>query len=207
MFPGALGAQTLDTMRDQLLTEVGQEKKGGGLQGIAIPYFRQYLHKKSTGPQQRELLTLLSAVDAIMAGRPAAAVDMLLQRVKSCESMLAGSHWTVSQRLEILGQETATVVPLEELTSAQREVYQESKARSHAAQADGRPSSYKGLSKGRGEGKDGQPKGGKDRRPGKGGKGEQAKKGKEEGGSKRSQSQVALMEERSEQMRLLERKS
>lgn len=81
LFPGALAAQTLEAMKEQLLTEVGVEQKSEALVGIGVPYFRQFLSRKATGPQLRELLTLLSSVDAILSGKPAAAADMLLQRV------------------------------------------------------------------------------------------------------------------------------
>lgn len=124
-------------------------------------------------------------MDAILAGKPAAAADMLLQRVKSCESVLNGTHWSVAQRLELLGQESTTATPLPELTSAQKEAYLESKARSSASQVDGRPSGGKGKAKN--ENREWQQKGGgKDRRAGKGNaaKGDNAKKGKEEGGGR-----------------------
>lgn len=110
---------------------------------------------------------------------------MLPQRVKSCESALNGTHWSVSQRLEIVGQDSITATPLPELTSAQKEAYLESKARSSAAQADGRPGGGKG--KGKGETKDWQPKGStKDRKGGRGqgAKGDNQKKGREDAAGK-----------------------
>eukprot|EP00435_Cladocopium_sp_Y103_P064326 s581_g26.t1 len=112
-YPGALGCQALTQMRGFLLSEVGNEDKPGVLKGCAVAYFRQCLQRKSNGPSQRELLTIASAVDLMVAGRVAAAVDLLLQRFKSCESTLNGSHWSVSQRQEILPQEGKWRVPAE----------------------------------------------------------------------------------------------
>lgn len=159
MFPGALASQTLEGMKIHLLTEVGQEERSKGLSGICLPYYRQFLSRRTSGPQQRELLTLMSALDALMAGRPATAADIMIQRVKSCESVLTGSHWSVAQKLELVGLDTPTATPLPELSSAQRDVYEEAKTRASAAQSEGRPSSWgKGQGRGRGE-QEGQRKG------------------------------------------------
>lgn len=114
-----------------------------------------------------QALALLSAVGAILRGRAAAATDMLLQSVKSCESVFNGTRWTVAQRLEIVGHEATSVTPLRGLTSAQKEVYNESKRRQ--------------------DNREWQPKGGgKDRRRGKnqGGKGEAGKKNRDGGAGK-----------------------
>lgn len=104
------------------------------------------------------------------------------------ESVIAGSHWSVAQRLELPIQEGISVTPLPELTAAQKESYAEAKIRQQAAQADGRPGAGKGANKGRDSGKDGNGKGGKsDRRPGgKGGswKNDGKQKGKEENPTK-----------------------
>lgn len=126
-------------------------------------------------------MTLMSALDALMSGRVATAADLMIQRVKSCESVLTGSHWTVAQKLELVGLDNPMATPLPELNSAQKDMYMEAKTRANAAQADGRPGGSKGSGKMRQE-QDGQKKGnGKERRPGKGAgaKGD-GKKGKEE---------------------------
>eukprot|EP00438_Fugacium_kawagutii_P010378 Skav232008 [mRNA] locus=scaffold719:758090:761435:- [translate_table: standard] len=182
LYPGALGAQALMTMRAQLLTEVGLENNRHGLRGIGVPYFRQHLTRRSSGPQQRELLTLLSAVDGLMAGRVASTVDLLLQRVKSCQAMLEGSHWSVAQRLELLVPENQMVVPMPELSSARKDVYEEAKVRNSAAGVEGKPSYGKGAAK---KGEEPRKGSGKDKRPGKGqgSKSDPGKKGPESRGS------------------------
>lgn len=180
-FPGALSSQTLSSMRTHLLTEVGTEAQGSSLKGIALPYYRQCLHRRGSAPQQREMMTLASGVEALLSGRIAHATDLLLQRLKSCEASLSGTHWTVAQRLELLAPEGVTATPLPELHQAHRDVYQESKLRHQASYQDGRPSGAKGKQKG-----DNPPKGsGKDRKPfgkGQGAKGDNSKKKDESGG-------------------------
>lgn len=185
-YPGALGAQALAQMRGVLLSEIGSEDKPGMLKGCAVAYFKQCLQRKSSGPSQRELLTIASAVDLMVSGRAAAAVDLLLQRFKSCESSLHGTHWSVAQRQEILAQEGVTLTPGAEMEGARKDVYQESRMRWLASHPDGRGSSSqgKGTTKGKSEkGEDGRKGYGKDRRGGKGGsspKGDHTRRGKEE---------------------------
>eukprot|EP00438_Fugacium_kawagutii_P017193 Skav204496 [mRNA] locus=scaffold1457:91869:106236:- [translate_table: standard] len=164
-FPGALASQTLGAMRTHLLSEVGTESSTGGLQGVVLPYYRQCLQKKGSGPQQREMLTLASGVEALLCGRVAQAADLMLQRLKSCEQTLAGTHWSVSQRLELLSPEGITVTPVQELQSAQKEAYTDNKTRLQSSYQDGRAPAGKGKhkndskDKGYGKGRKGSGKG------------------------------------------------
>lgn len=179
--PGELSAQTLNAMRAQLLSEIGSEDKPGSLKGVAVAYFRQALLRKSSGPMQRELLTLAAGVCCLLNGKVAAATDIFLQRFKSCEAVLGGSHYTVAQRLELIPQEGVSVTPLPELTAAQREVYQEARAKQQASHPDGKP--YKGGGKSKSDTKDDRPKGGgkNPRGKGQGGKFDGNKKAKGDG--------------------------
>ena len=185
--PGALACQALSQMRALLLSEIGSADKPGTLRPCAVAYYRQQLAKRASGAAQRELLSIAATVDLMMGGNAAGAMDLLLQRLKSCESTLAGTHWSVSQKLEILPQENTTLTPLPEMGEARRDVYQESKMRWLSSQPEGRgmASGPKGTGKNKAEGKDNQKGGGKDRRWGKGPnpKGDAAKK-KEEGTGK-----------------------
>lgn len=98
--------------------------------------------------------------------------------MKSCQAVLEGSHWSVAQRLELLVPENQMVVPMPELSSARKDVYEESKARQNAAGMEGRPSFPKGGGK---KGEEQRKGSGKDKRQGKGqgGKNDQGKKGPE----------------------------
>jgi hypothetical protein len=95
-FPGTLACQALSQMRSVLLSEIGTEDRPGTLKACALAYFRQQLSRKASGPAQRELLSIATAVDMMLNGNAAGALDVLIQRFKSCETMLAGCHWTVA---------------------------------------------------------------------------------------------------------------
>lgn len=175
--PGALGARSLTDMRRVLLQGAGLEDQSQLVTPTAIQYFRQELQRKSNGPVARELLTLCTA---LLRGRAAQAVDCLLQRVKSVEATMAGSHWSVSQRLEIPPLDLQTIAPREELLSAQRAAAEDAKTRHLASLPDGR-SRGKGQSKSK-EGT-GQETGRRDRDRGKGkgaGKQDKGKRREEE---------------------------
>lgn len=186
--PGALACQALSHMRGLLLSEIGSADQPGVVKGCAVAYYRQCLQRKSSGPAQRELFTIAAAVDQAMSGNVAGCLDTLLQRLKSSESTLAGTHWTVSQRLEILPQDHVLLTPLPEMTTARKDVFEETKMKYLASMPEGRNASAsgKGGGKGKAEGKDGSKGSGKDRRWGKGGpqKGDTSKKGKEESNPK-----------------------
>jgi hypothetical protein len=175
-------------MRGLLLSEIGSADQPGVVKGCAVAYYRQCLQRKSSGPAQRELFTIAAAVDQAMSGNVAGCLDTLLQRLKSSESTLAGTHWTVSQRLEILPQDHVLLTPLPEMTTARKDVFEETKMKYLASMPEGRNASAsgKGGGKGKAEGKDGSKGSGKDRRWGKGGpqKGDTSKKGKEESNPK-----------------------
>ena len=154
-YPGALCNQALKQMRATLLQEVGFQDRPNVLYPAAVAYYRQQLQKKVSGPTQRELMTLTHAVDQLLRGKAASAADTLVQRIKSVEHTASGSHWSVSQRLEILPAEGTGLTAVPESTAAQREVYQEAKARWFATFPEGKgQKGNKSQGKGRGEGKD-----------------------------------------------------
>lgn len=127
-FPGALSAQALNQMRLGLLQDLGVENEATGLKPVAVQYVRQQLIKKASPPVQRELLTIGSAVDLLLKAKPAAACDVLLQRLKAMESILAGSHWAVAQKQEPVGKDGLMLTGAEELTIAQKDAWQENRS-------------------------------------------------------------------------------
>ena len=154
--PGALSAQALASMKGSLLQEIGAENSKGELKPIALMYHRQQLARKASGPVLRELLTLALSIDHLLKGRPARACDTLLQRMKAIESVLLGAHWSVAQRLEVTPADSLAMAGREEMVTAQRAAYEESKAKQLAALPDGRPkgkSSSKGKEESRQKGK------------------------------------------------------
>lgn len=106
-------------------------------------------------------------IDLLVKGRVASAVDALGQRMKSIEASLQGSHWTVSQRLEVLpSEQTAITAMMAELGEARREVQEESKQRHLASLQEGRrkgagKTKYEDSAKGKGGGKKGCKQGAK----------------------------------------------
>ena len=181
-YPGVLTSQTLEQMRQGLIQEIGMEDTSGKVAPVCIAYFRQSLMRKATGPSSRELLTLCTALDHLIRGRAAAACDVMVQRIKSIEQSLTGTHWSVATRQELLPQENMTLSTEAEVKAARKESYQDSKTRWAAAFPDGRvprnmtnPQGNKndGNQKGKGKGQ------GKDKN--KGGKGD-GKKQKDGGG-------------------------
>ena len=152
----ALSAQALASMKGSLLQEIGAENSKGELKPIALMYHRQQLARKASGPVLRELLTLALSIDHLLKGRPARACDTLLQRMKAIESVLLGAQWSVAQRLEVTPADSLAMAGREEMVTAQRAAYEESKAKQLAALPDGRPkgkSSSKGKEESRQKGK------------------------------------------------------
>ncbi len=155
-YPGALTQQARMVMQESLLTEAGEDTLQGTGRPVSMLYFRSHLQRKAGGAQSRELITLCSALDHLLRGRPAQAADILTQRVKSCEAVLGGAHWSIAQRLEIPTQEMVSVAQRMELAHAQKESYQDSKTRYLASGPSGRKGDEKGKGKGKGKGKDGE---------------------------------------------------
>lgn len=180
-YPGTLASQALMQMRAVLFSELGSPDQPGLLKPCALAYYRQQVSRKSqSGPAQREMLSIATSIDLLMGGNVAGAMDIMVQRFKSCESVQSGCHWTVALKLEVVPPENAMLTPLQEMHSAQRDVFEESKLRWLAAQPDGRSSMGKSSGKTKSEGKDGGKGGGKSQRWTKGGtKGDGGKKKEE----------------------------
>ena len=83
-------------------------------------------------------LNLSAALDLLLKGRIAGAADVLAQRIKAQQSVCQGTHWSIALRL----------VQRSELQEAQREDYQDARAkwRTQASSAG------KGDQKGKGKG-------------------------------------------------------
>ena len=127
--PGALSCQTIQNMSKYLLTAQGLPvaPRDGALPAICLQYHRQVLAGRLSPPLARESLNICSAVDAILEGQAALGVDILLQRLKSVESLGGGSSWASAQKLELTPAESSQLVDLEESKSANRELREELK--------------------------------------------------------------------------------
>ena len=181
-FPGALTCQAVFQMKTTLIQEAGLEEQGEKLTPVATSYFREHLMRRASGPVSRELQTLTAILDSLIKCKPCHAADIATQRLKSIEQSLVGSHWQVSQRLEVLPQDNPTLTARQEATAAQREVYEEAKVRAASMNAEGRQPRTGNQPKGKGDYKGQGKPGGKDKRDGKGkNKNDQGKKKDNEG--------------------------
>eukprot|EP00438_Fugacium_kawagutii_P003222 Skav200450 [mRNA] locus=scaffold1922:174537:176099:- [translate_table: standard] len=167
-YPGTLSAAALAQMRSCLMQERGFEDSRGSLQPVALQYMRQTMQRKASGGVLREILTVSTAIDHLVRGRAVQALDVLVQRLKSVESSLCGTHWSVSQKLEIPLPENPTITGFGELRDARKEVAQEAQTKRLAALPDG-SQSQKGAGKGKGQWNENR-KGNEGKKGGKGGK-------------------------------------
>ncbi len=106
--PGALASQSVEEMRDQLVTSSGQmwsQDVGGPVPPLVLHYFRSVMKSRMSGGMAREALTLAYVTDLGLQGRIAEALDVTLQRLKSLEMTSGGSDYRVSQRIELVPPE------------------------------------------------------------------------------------------------------
>ena len=184
-FPGALSSQDLAVHAlDPPPGDLEWRDKVNTLPAVAISYYRQHLQRKASGPTARELMTLCHAVDQLVRARPASAMDTMLQRVKSIEQSLSGSHWSVSQRQEILPSDSTTRTPGPGGPPVRRRRSTRKRGQSGGPLSpEGRaPRGGKGSEKGKGEGKDKNASSGDRDRKGTKGGGGKAEAGKKKEG-------------------------
>ena len=168
--PGALSAHTIASMSRSLLTHQGLpiEIQDGPVPCIALQYHKQVLSQRLSPPLCRESLNLCAATDAILSGQVALGVDILLQRLKSVESLGGGQSWAASQKLELAPQEGVQLAGVEESKTANKELREELKNRQATQRTWGK--SDKGSSKSKQEEAKGKTKkdkgGGKDKHKG-----------------------------------------
>ncbi|CAK9000910.1 unnamed protein product, partial [Durusdinium trenchii] len=145
--PGALSAHTIASMSRALLTHQGLpiEIQDGPVPCVALQYHKQVLSQKLSPPLCRESLNLCAATDAILSGQVALGVDILLQRLKSVESLGGGQSWAASQKLELTPQEGVQLAGVEESKTANKELREELKNRQATQRTWGK--SDKGTSK------------------------------------------------------------
>lgn len=159
--PGVLASEGLRVMKDHVLTANGTPwgVDKTSLPPIVTQYIKQQCMGKATAPMGRELLTLAAVADCLLQGRVAEGTDILFQRVKSLEQMMAGQSWMLSQKLEILPGPDVGIASRAELQAAQRERRLDDQTKAPAALGE--------RNKGKGQGKS------KEKEREKGGKGKQ----------------------------------
>ena len=180
--PGALSCGVLQDMRQSLMTAEGflSASSEGGLPPVATQYYRQHLQGQVGPVMGREMQHWCLVIDLMLRGRPAAALDVASQRIKSLEQIAKGVQADIARRLELVGPEKVTLVSTNEASEAGKEVLQEERiqyrnSRGRAWEWQGDREWHKGgkgkdkdkgrRDKGKGEGKS---KGDRDRGKGKG---------------------------------------
>ena len=141
-------------------------------------YFRVHLQPTMSTPLARESHHLAAIIDLALRGRVAAALDFAGQRLEALESMARGTQTEVACRLELIGPEKPSLVPVQEASAAGKDLQVEERVMKRNANrtwwGDRDFAKGKGKEKGKREkGKgDGKHKGGR--------KGEGKKKGEKD---------------------------
>ena len=160
-YPGALAATAISEAKSQLLTAAGttwaMDKES--IPPLLTQYARTVVIPGLSPPLAQEVLSVAQAVDHLLAGKPAAACDLLCQRMKSLESLGRGCHWSVGRQLELIRMDQSGLTDEAEALQAARKAKEEEKLKSLTSRPyAGRNSEGSGGSGGqygRGQGKKG----------------------------------------------------
>ena len=172
--PGTLSAGWLLAVQDHLLLHRGEveEEEEGRLPTVATRYVRQVLLEKMSPPMRRESLNLGRALDLLLAGRPSECADVLVQRLKALELVATGVHFSIANKVELIGSDRSyAAAPSETLDAARRAAAEEKlvqKTSKGATRWDNPPPKGDGKGK-KGDGKKGKQKDGKQKGDAKGG--------------------------------------
>lgn len=103
-YPGVLAAGWVTAAKDHLLHVRGEdaEEEEGRVPSLAVKFVKLQLHHRMSPPMQREAATLAEILDQVLAGRPAEACDVAVQRLQSLEAVANGVHYSVANRMELL---------------------------------------------------------------------------------------------------------
>lgn len=171
--PGALSNAALEEMRDQLISHTGglYSVDDSELPPLVLQYFRSHLQGRMSAAMGREASTLSYICDLLILARPAEALDVGIQRLKSLTAMADGASSQVAGKLELLPH-TGSFLTREETQEAARDAHADLKVRSSTYKGgkgnykwEPWSGGYNGDAKGKGSGK---PKGKSEKGDGKG---------------------------------------
>eukprot|EP00435_Cladocopium_sp_Y103_P042917 s309_g12.t1 len=155
--PGVLAAQSINQMKVYLtqVSGTGWDEDPHSLPPLLGLYNRTYVSSRLTGGVLREFTTLAWIGDQLLQGKPAHALDGLLQRMKALEMVSNGVAWTTSQKIEIVPAAEATMGTRQELQIARREAKldQDAKGGSFTTEKGRNKGKEKGKGKDKGKGK------------------------------------------------------
>ena len=181
--PGALAFGAMMEARQGLLTTSGMswnmEKKA--VSPTFVQYTRQQMSHGMSPPMLQEAMTVSTCLDLLMVNRPAAAADVLGQRLKALESLFRGSHWTVARQVELIRTDQMSLMQENESLEAARRAKEDERLKSLVSARPSAPrgSDYEGRKGGKGKQSKGSPKG----RADEGGKGKNKDGRKDDKGS------------------------
>lgn len=166
--PGLLPSEALQTMKEHLLQASGTPwgVDDSSLPPLVLQYVRQQCGGKTSPPVMREMSTLATLADNLLLGRPAEALDIAFQRLKSLEmSAIGGYTWVTSQRVELLPRTEMGLAGRGEVQLAQREAQLDAKAKGSSGSTEkggkGKQSNKGKEQKGKGKGRGGAKEDGK----------------------------------------------
>ena len=130
--PGKLFLGGYREMMRLLNERVGASAPADGsveLHPIFVRYYHLVVDKAKIGPRNdREILTLFTVMDALMAGNVPRALDTLMQRTKSIEAATSDAlPWVVASHLELVDQSRPSTLSRREREIAIREQMREQK--------------------------------------------------------------------------------
>ena len=187
--PGALTAFMIKEAKTRLLTSAGTmwESDKKAMPPLCTHYVRQNVMSGMSPGMAQEVLTIAQTIDYLLQAKPAAAIDILSQRLKSLEMISKGSHWTVGRQVELVRSEGRGIAEDGEELLAARRAREEERLRSLISRPPNSRNSEGGNASG-GKGKRGKDfKGDGKGKSGEYGKGRQGEPRKEDpgGGGKR----------------------
>ncbi|CAE8720996.1 unnamed protein product [Polarella glacialis] len=143
--PGFLTLTTLRGLGEALVRETG-EGQGSGLNPLFLKYVSLVLlrqHSLAPGPRQ-EVRTLATALDLLVVGRVAAALDVLSQRFKAIELAQVHGSYKVASHLELVARDEPALSSRLETKEAVRELKRdEPRATALAAATSAEPGSLR----------------------------------------------------------------
>ena len=140
--PGALTAFMVTEAKSRLLTSAGTmwDSDKRTIPPLCTHYVRQNVMGGMSPSMAQEVLTIAQCMDYLLQAKPAAAIDILSQRLKSLEMISKGSHWTVGRQVELIRSESKGIAEDGEELQAARRAREEEKLRNLVA----RPPSSRG---------------------------------------------------------------
>ena len=158
--PGVLTEESLQHMKTYVVQASGStwSLDVETLPPIMSQYMRHYIAPRASGGILREAVTLSYAADLLLQSRPAEALDVLNQRLKSLEMTISGQPWSTSQKIELAPHWEATMASRAEVQVAQKEAKLDSQAKGGPSSWDKGKAKSKGKEKGKEKGKGGKSK-------------------------------------------------